>query len=87
MLQDFSVNLRDKCELHWMVWEIISGKHTIGTRVSSGSGDRFFLQNPLSVRQDNCHRDWTLPRNGLLCRPSGWPSNLSYRRSSTSFPS
>lgn len=72
-LQDFSVNLWDKRELHWMVWEITSGKHTIGARVSTGSGDRFFLQNPLSVRQDNCHRDWTLPRNGLLCRPSGWP--------------
>lgn len=42
-LQDFSVNLWDKHELHWMVWEIISGKHTTGTRVSTGSGDRFFL--------------------------------------------
>lgn len=64
-LEDFSVNLQDKHELHCMTCEIICREPTNRGSVSTGRGNRLFLQNPLSPRRDDCHTDRVLPRNAL----------------------
>ena len=59
------MTLQDRHEQHWIVCEIMCGKHRDGARVSMGRGCRFHLHNPLSLRRDDCHADRLFPPTGL----------------------